>query len=796
MHPIIKPLGLLLFITLLMSGLTSISTNSPGLAPNPTDDRHDSTFSEWEDAFVISKDKGVGVTRSSGSGGGTTIGPDDDKISIDIEKHTNGYDGDNAPGPEVIVGSPVEWTYNVTNTGDLPLQDIAVADNDSSVNPVYLSGDANENEILDSSEVWIYNASGVAEEGQYTNIGSVTAYHGVMMVYDEDLSHYFGVTEPVFKASPSIDLEKHTNGYDNDTAPGLDLLVGSPVEWTYYVNNTGNVNLTDPVVLDNRTSVGGLISGDDGDGVFEPGEVWVYNASGFATAGQYVNLGNVTAYYEDEKVYDEDLSHYFGVTEPVFKASPSIDLEKHTNGHDNDTAPGLDLLVGSPVEWTYYVNNTGNVNLTDPVVLDNRTSVSGLISGDDGDGVFEPGEVWVYNASDVATAGQYVNLGNVTAYYEDEKVYDEDLSHYFGVTESVFETSPSIELEKHTNGHDNDTAPGLDLLVGSPVEWTYYVNNTGNVNLTDPVVLDNRTSVGGLISGDDGDGVFEPGEVWVYNASDIAIAGQYVNLGNVTAYYEDEKVYDEDLSHYFGVNASIDIEKFTDGYDADEPIGPYLLVGYPVEWTYNVTNTGNVNLVINVQDNDSSVSPELYLRGGDGDNYFEPGEVWVYNASGTVIVGQYCNIGNVTGSYGEFLATDEDPSYYFGITNEELVEMLKGQGYWKNNPDDWPVEEITIGNETYTKSDAIDIMGSNEGKPYIMFVQLVAAKLNVMAGSPYYPHVIDGESVDFIAAADAWMESYPLGTTGSGVEDAWNDSGEELKNVLEMYNNGTLYSNG
>ncbi|SES66089.1 hypothetical protein SAMN04488587_0399, partial [Methanococcoides vulcani] len=230
MHPIIKPLGILLFITLLMSGLTSISTNSPGLAPDPTDDRHESTYSEWEDAFIISNDKGVGITRSSGGGPNVspTPDPDDGKISIDIEKHTNGYDSDNAPGLEVLVVSPVEWTYNVTNTGDLPLQDVVVLDNDGSVNPVYLSGDANENEILDSGEVWVYNASGTAEEGQYANIGNVTAYHGIMMVYDEDLSHYFGVTEPVFEASPSIDLEKHTNGHDNDTAPGLEILVGSP----------------------------------------------------------------------------------------------------------------------------------------------------------------------------------------------------------------------------------------------------------------------------------------------------------------------------------------------------------------------------------------------------------------------------------------------------------------------------------------------------------------------------------------------------------------------------------------
>ncbi|MEL4305522.1 DUF7507 domain-containing protein, partial [Methanococcoides cohabitans] len=412
--------------------------------------------------------------------------------------------------------------------------------------------------------------------------------------------------------------------------------------------------------------------------------------------------------------------------------------------------------------------------------------------------VFEPGEVWVYNASGIAIEGQYVNFANVTASYDDEEVYDEDLSHYFGVTEPVFEALPSIDLEKHTNGHDNDTAPGLDILAGSAVEWTYHVNNTGNVNLTNLVLFDNRTTSisSEPVIGDDGDGVFEPGEVWVYNASGIAIEGQYVNFANVTASYDDEEVYDEDLSHYFGVNASIDIEKFTDGHDADEPIGPFLLLGYPVEWTYEVKNTGNVDLVIDVQDNDVNVTP-LYVDGDDGDDVFEPGEVWVYNASGTVILGQYSNVGNVTGYNGTFIATDADSSHYFGINNPTFKDMAGGKGYWKN-PDNWPEEvtEITIGNVTYLKDEAINYQNPVEGKPDILFGQLVPAKLNVMVGLPYYPYVIDGELVYFIEAADAWLEEYPLGSTGPEVDAAWAESGEELKDVLEMYNNGVLYSNG
>ena len=40
----------------------------------------------------------------------------------------------------------------------------------------------------------------------------------------------------------------------------------------------------------------------------------------------------------------------------------------------------------------------------------------------------------------------------------------------------------------------------------------------------------------------------------------------------------------------------IDIEKATNGEDADTPTGPEIPVGGAVEWTYVVTNTGNVDL--------------------------------------------------------------------------------------------------------------------------------------------------------------------------------------------------------
>ena len=47
---------------------------------------------------------------------------------IHIEKSTNGQDADAAPGPTITVGGPVQWTYKVTNTGEVALSSIQVTD--------------------------------------------------------------------------------------------------------------------------------------------------------------------------------------------------------------------------------------------------------------------------------------------------------------------------------------------------------------------------------------------------------------------------------------------------------------------------------------------------------------------------------------------------------------------------------------------------------------------------------------------------------------------------------------------
>jgi uncharacterized repeat protein (TIGR01451 family) len=642
----------------------------------------------------------------TGDYGSTTVNDSDlshyfgECPDIDIEKATNGEDADSAPGPGLMEGANVTWTYVVTNTGNVNLSNIQVSDDMlGSITNIIDHGDGDD--ILSVGESWTLEATGNASCGQYENEGSVTGDYNDVSVNDSDLSHYFG-------ECPDIDIEKATNGEDADTAPGPGVMEGDVVTWTYVVTNTGNVNLSNIQVSDDILgSITNIIDQGDGDAILSVGESWTLEATGTASCGQYENEGSVTGDYNDVSVNDSDLSHYFG-------ECPDIDIEKATNGEDADTAPGPGVMEGDVVTWTYVVTNTGNVNLSNIQVSDDILgSITNIIDHGDSDDILSVGEVWTLEATGNASCGQYENEGSVTGDYGSTTVNDSDLSHYFG-------ECPDIDIEKATNGEDADSAPGPGLMEGANVTWTYVVTNTGNVNLSNIQVSDDMLgSITNIIDHGDGDDILSVGESWTLEATGTASCGQYENEGSVTGDYNDVSVNDSDLSHYFGECPDIDIEKATNGEDADSAPGPGLMEGANVTWTYVVTNTGNVNLS-NIQVSDDILGSITTIIGqGDGDAVLSVGEVWTLEATGTASCGQYENEGSVTGDYGSATVNDSDLSHYFGecpdidiekATNGEDADTAPGPGVMEGDVVTWTYVVTNTGNVNLSNIQVSDDM--------------------------------------------------------------------------------------
>lgn len=242
-------------------------------------------FSDGQSAFVTD---------------GTVEVVDDDDSSISIEKLTNGEDG-----PVLLAGSPVEWTYNVTNTGNVTLTNISVIDSEGVI--VICPKDT-----LIPGEYMICTANGTAIEGFYNNTGYVYGEYNGLIVNSSDTSSYTGV-------NASISIEKLINGEDANEPPGPVIHLGNTVVWTFNVTNTGTVKLTNITVVDDKL---GLICEID---ELKPGESKVCTVTGQASAKSQMNIATVTGWYEDMMVMDDDPAHYFG-----YRGGISIDAPTAT----------------------------------------------------------------------------------------------------------------------------------------------------------------------------------------------------------------------------------------------------------------------------------------------------------------------------------------------------------------------------------------------------------------------------------------------------------------------------------
>lgn len=213
-----------------------------------------------------------------------------------------------------------------------------------------------------------------------------------------------------------------------------------------------------------------------------------------------------------------------------------------------------------------------------------------------------------------------------------------------------------------------------------------------------------------------------------------------------------------------------------------EKIGPESAnKGEKIEYTITVNNTADENLV------DAVVEDEMLGFSWQGD--LNVGESNVFNLTYTVP----CDAeGNLTNTVVAWAQLNETTIYGEASWTTEILHRYfpRSKGYWKNHPEDWPVDEIDIGNVTHTKEGALIVLKGANAKDAtkMLAAQLIAAKLNRLSGaSPCFVHCNETINIDeIIDEADHFLESYPLGSDPRA--DARQEA-LEIKDLLDAYNN-------
>ncbi|MEZ4706826.1 MAG: choice-of-anchor E domain-containing protein [Caldilineaceae bacterium] len=149
-------------------------------------------------------------------------------------------------------------------------------------------------------------------------------------------------------------------------------------------------------------------------------------------------------------------------------------------------------------------------------------------------------------------------------------------------------------------------------------------------------------------------------------AIDVMGRSRAQGAGNIAARFSLLASTQVTVTYIYG-NPAIDIEKSTNGEDADLPTGPIIPMGDPVIWEYVVTNTGDMTLT------DVTVTDSQGVAVTCPKHILAPAEVMICTGQGIAVLGQYANTGTVIGQPVDELniprgamVTDADDSHYYG----------------------------------------------------------------------------------------------------------------------------------
>ena len=558
-------------------------------------------------------------------------------------------------GGTLLAGKTIEWTYTVKDVGsdgtylaNLTLSDDQLGTlytNGAPVAGVTLTGDTNNDGILEKGETWVFTATGTTVDtsalpgGIYSNTGTITAdgFSGNPLgshtetdpgLSGFDTSNYVGVT--VTDASIAVDKLVSIDGgktyVDSDSATGPILLSGyaSPM-FEYTLKNNG------PLAISAQT-----LTDDNGT----PG-----NTSDDFSTTQANGAGSMIV-----QVLGQD-------------ATPGEGDSSHNIGDVNDNG-----VIDPGETWTFAAT-----------------------------GVWAQGQ----QTNTVTTSATFTDDCGNTANATGTAV-----ANYFGANPGVSITKDiACPDDGHLLGADKKTVNLLDNKAGT-VTYEIVVKNTGNVALINPTVTDptlgalgTPTQTGG--SGSNTDNILDVGETWTYIVTALwAMGGPHTNTADVSVSFTDGagNTFTEDPSDsasYYGLNPHIALNKLTNGSD-----GPTLLQGKAITWTYDVKNDGNVALSnVSVTDNPAqtitAVMSGLYNSGDTNDNgVLDPGETWHFIATGVAIAGSYSNLAtatthSVTDDCGDSVTpTATDGSSYTGLAQAQ--DGLT-KGYWATHLTLWDV---------------------------------------------------------------------------------------------------------
>ncbi|MEE9493956.1 MAG: CRTAC1 family protein [Gammaproteobacteria bacterium] len=261
------------------------------------------------------------------------------------------------PGPVLVAGEALEWTYTVTNTGNTPLQDIIVSGREKL--PVFGSWE----ELCTISAVAVgesascqSEAASVAVEGHYLSLNKAATVTGDFSVLEK--AFYQG--QQITTGSPGLAMAILANN-QSVLKPGPIFQADELINWVYVLTNTGDTILTNievksrqkAPVLGNWEVLCSLASIPVGESAS-----CIYSSP--AIDGRYISLVVARASASVEALSRVFYQARESQPPPV---DPSLLMLAVSANGQVTSKPGPVFQVGETVDWIYSVTNQGNTLL-------------------------------------------------------------------------------------------------------------------------------------------------------------------------------------------------------------------------------------------------------------------------------------------------------------------------------------------------------------------------------------------------------------------------------------------------
>ncbi|MCB0911419.1 MAG: hypothetical protein KDB60_07375, partial [Propionibacteriaceae bacterium] len=372
--------------------------------------------------------------------------------ALTLDKQSSGVTDLDGNGPDA--GDSLGYTFLVTNTGNVTLNPVSIADNKvTSVScPVTALAPGASTTCTGSYTLTqadfdaghVYNtatASGVGPSGTWT----ATATDNV---------------DTTLAGGPAITLDKTAGTPSGNTA-------GSTIAYTFVVTNSGNVTLNGIWLLDNKVN-----SVSCPQTTLAPQASMTCSATYAITqadvnVGSVVNSATATGYSAATGAPTQATD---GTTTPVTQTA-TIAVDKQAGTPTGNT-------VGSTIAYSFIVVNTGNVTLTSVAVTDAKVGT-----------VTCPATTIAPGGSTTCTATYTLTQTDIDAGHVANTATAAGTPPTGGAvtasdsTDTTITRTTSITLDKQAGTPSGNTA-------GSTIAYSFIVTNTGNVTLTSVAVTD------------------------------------------------------------------------------------------------------------------------------------------------------------------------------------------------------------------------------------------------------------------------------------------------------------------